>query len=350
MNGENRSRAEIEREMVLSTFYHGLGPIRQWLDDDSVTEIMVNPGGKVFVESSGEIAYKGELFTEEIIKTALQGAAKFNRKDMLMDSASSIVNASIDNLRISGAQAPVSPKGSFITIRKHMDASHRPSLEELVTDKQALTQDQADLLVELIVNRRYNCIFAGGTGSGKTTLINAVLAKIPHYERVISVEDAKELEIKVPNSFPIITNPDIGITARLAIQTLLRQRPDRIILGETRGDETYDLIRALNSGHPGSMTSIHANSALDALDSLQMLYQMSLPANASISTESARHFISRVVHLVVYVDRHVQEVDGRYLVLRGVAEICLVKGVDRQGRFVLEDVTTQGKDHAVEVR
>lgn len=332
----------VNHEYLMQVIREHFEPIRQWIDDKAVTEIMINPGGKVFIESSGEIIQLDMNFPENTIEMCIKTIAKLVGKDAKSSDASAIVNAAVDDMRVAGGLYPVCPEGSFLTLRKHMSAQERPTLDDLVEKKKALTRQQADLLTELVICQRKNCIFAGGTGSGKTTLINAILSLIPHYERVISVEDARELNIPLPDAFTLITNPQAGLTARLAIQTLLRHRPDRIIVGETRGDETYDLIRALNSGHPGSMSSVHSNSALDALDTLQMLYQQSLPPNASLPAEEVKKFIARVVNVVVYVHRAVQIIDGRPTVMRGVKEICLVKGVEN-GNFVLENIT----DHSI---
>lgn len=329
----------VNHAYLMQVIREHFAPIKPWIDDKTVTEIMINPGGKVFIESGGEIRQLDVHFPENTIEMCIKTIAKLVGKDAKTGDASAIVNAAVDDMRVAGGLYPVCPEGSFLTLRKHMSVQERPTLEDLIEKKKALTRQQANFLTEQVIYQRKNCIFAGGTGSGKTTLINAILRRIPPYERVISVEDARELNIDLPNAFTLITNVQAGLTARLAIQALLRHRPDRIIVGETRGDETYDLIRALNSGHPGSISSVHANSALDAMDTLQMLYQQSLPPNASLPAEEVKKFIARVVHVVVYVHREIRMEDGCPKIVRGVKEICLVKGVEN-GNFVLENVTT----------
>lgn len=315
-----------------------LKPIEQWLADKNVTELMVNPGGHVYVESHGVIEYKGQLLNENAINMALTAVAKYVAQDSIAGTASGIVNASIEDMRIAGAKAPASPDGSFFTIRKHQDKSERPTLEDLIYKKNALTQEQADKLIDLIVNQRKNCIIAGGTGSGKTTLTNALLSKIPNHERIVSVEDSRELQINVDNKIPLLAdNSKLGMTARDFVKLAMRLRPDRLILGETRGDETYDLVRAFNSGHPGSISTVHADSAEQALSALEMLFQMSLPKGASLSTDLVRQYIAKSVNVVVFADRHVEIHDRVAKVVRKISQICLVKGVENE-EYRLENI------------
>jgi pilus assembly protein CpaF len=327
----------LNPKIIIDIIKSNLQPINLWLEDSSVTEIMVNPGGHVFVEAAGVLSYKGQLLKENNVVMTIKAVSKIVGKDAISGKANSLVNASIEDLRISGALAPVSQNGSFLTIRKHQDKADRPTLNDLVYLKKALTQEQADKLVELVIHNRLNCIIAGGTGSGKTTLTNALLSKIPEYERIVTIEDARELQIDVPNLVPLLCNSEEGITARDLVKLAMRSRPDRLILGETRGDETYDLIRAFNSGHPGSISTIHSDSAELALGALEMLFQMSLPANASISSDLVRQYIAKSVKVVVYVHRGIEEMDGIAKVVRKVTEICLVKGA-ANGRYELENV------------
>lgn len=328
----------LNPQVVLTILNQQLQPLRPWLEDANVNEIMVNPGGHVFVESKGEIHYHGQLLSEDSIEMALTAVAKVVSQDAIANTATGIVNASIDDMRIAGAKKPACPDGSFFTIRKHQDKSERPSLEELIEEKKALTREQADLLVELIVHKRQNCIIAGGTGSGKTTLTNALLAKIPQHERVISVEDSRELQIPIPNTLALVANPqEKGMKARDYVKLAMRLRPDRLVLGETRGDETYDLIRAFNSGHPGSISTVHADSAQQALSALEMLFQMSLPPGAQLSAELVRQYIAKSVNLIVFADRRIEVVEGKPLVVRKISEILLIKGAN-DGQYVFENI------------
>jgi pilus assembly protein CpaF len=319
---------------ILATQLH---PVREWLDDTSVTELMINPGGLVFVEANGVIHPKGPLLKQGSIDMALTAIAKLVGRDAIANTASAIVNASIEDMRIAGAKMPVCPDGSFMTIRKHKDKSQRPTLDDLINKYKALTQQQADLLIKLIIKEHKNSIIAGGTGSGKTTLLNALLSQIGEHERIITIEDSREIQLSVPNVIPMLSNPDDGITARDLVKLAMRMRPDRLILGETRGDETYDLIRAFNSGHPGSVSTVHADSAVQALSALEMLFQMSLPANASMPPELVKRYIAESVHLIVFAARRIVPVDGVQHVVRRIEQISLITGVQNE-KYLLETV------------
>ncbi|UTY55874.1 CpaF family protein [Massilia sp. erpn] len=325
----------LNPKVALDILAAQLQPVRQWLDDPSVTELMINPGGLVFVEADGVIVPQGALLTEGSINMALTAIAKLVGKDSIANSATAIVNASIEDMRIAGAKAPVCPDGSFMTIRKHKDKSRRPTLDELIHKYRALTREQADLLIRLVIQEHKNCIIAGGTGSGKTTLLNALLSQIGAHERILTIEDSREIHIAVPNVISVLSNPDDGIAARDLVKLAMRMRPDRLILGETRGDETYDLIRAFNSGHPGSVSTIHADSAVQALSALEMLFQMSLPPNASMPPELVKRYLAESVHVIVFAARRIVPVDGVQHVVRRIEQISLITGVHNEN-YLLE--------------
>lgn len=306
------------------------------MDRKDITELMINPGGHIYIEAKGIITYEGQLLSPISIDMALTAVAKYVGQDALAGSKSALVGASIEDMRIAGAKQPTCPDGSFLTIRKHQEKGDRPTLEKLI-EMGALTEAQAEKLISLVIRERMNCIVAGATGSGKTTLLNALLSQIPHSERLITIEDSREIQLGVPNVVNLLSNPSNGIHARDLVQLAMRLRPDRLILGETRGHETYDLIRAFNSGHPGSVSTIHADSAEQALDALEMLYQMSLPANASMPPELVRRYIAKSVHLVVFAGRRNVHKGDVTTVVRRIEQICLVKGV-KDGEYVFEDV------------
>ena len=326
----------LEPENILKILRRKLFPIEEWLADKSVNEIMINPGGYVFVERRGELEFVGQVLDDDMINMALTAVAKLSNQDAKSGESSAIVNASIADMRIAGAISPVSPKGSFMTIRKHQHADDRPTLDDLVKNYKSITQAQVDTLIDLVIVQRKNCLIAGGTGSGKTTLTNALLSQLPSYERILTIEDSCELQVKVPNILSLLTDPLAGITARDLVKLAMRMRPDRLILGETRGDETYDLIRAFNSGHPGSISTIHADSAKTSLSALEMLFQMSLPKNASMSTDVVKDYLAQSVNVVVYAGRRIEMIDGVHKVVRNVEQICLVKGYSN-GKYELVD-------------
>lgn len=326
----------VQPQVLIDSIKRQLQPIQSWLDDPRVTEIMINPGGHVFVESSGVIANVGQLLDEGSIHRTIISVGKTVGKNPMPGGVNAIVYASIDDLRFSGALKGISPDGSFICIRKHQDSNKRPTMEQLI-EKGMITKDQADRIEELVIKQRKNLFIVGGTGSGKTTLLNALLNKIPHHERIQTIEDSREIQIQVPNFFPLVSNPDTGVTSRDLVKLALRTRPDRLILGETRGEETYDLIRAFNSGHPGSISTLHADSAEQGLSALEMMFQMSLPANASLSESAMRQFIASSVNLVVFINRSIKVVDDVAHVVRKVEQICNVKGV-KDGKYDLENI------------
>lgn len=326
----------LKIEEIQRVLAEQLRPVQHLLERKDITELMINPGGHVYVEAKGVITYEGQLLTTGAIDMALTAVAKYVNQDAIAGTKSALVGASIEDMRIAGAKAPTCPDGSFLTVRKHQDKGDRPTLEKLI-EMGALTVEQAEKLVSLVVHQRMNCIVAGATGSGKTTLLNALLSRISRNERLITIEDSREIQIADAHVIPLLSNPSNGIQARDLVQLAMRLRPDRLILGETRGHETYDLIRAFNSGHPGSVSTIHADSAEQALDALEMLYQMSLPANASMPPELVRRYIAKSVHVVVFAGRRNVHQGDVTTVVRRIEQICLVKGV-KDGEYDFEDV------------
>lgn len=326
----------LKYEKIHSMLAEQLAPVREFLVRPDVNELMINPGGHVYVEASSKITYAGQLLTNNAIEMALSAVAKTVGQEAVVGNKSALVSASIDDMRVAGALHPISPDGSFLTIRKHRSNEDRPSLEKLV-EMGALTETQAEKLLELVIREKLNCLVAGATGSGKTTLLNGLLGKLPKNERIVTIEDSREVKLAVPNTIHLLSNPANKVFARDLVQLAMRLRPDRLILGETRGHETYDLIRAFNSGHPGSVSTIHADSASQALDALEMLYQMSLPENASMPPDLVRKYIASSVHLVVFAGRRNVPDGDEITVVRRIEQICKVKGV-KDGEYVLEDV------------
>lgn len=327
----------LEKKVLSDMIASKLMPIKPWLEDKTVTEIMINPGGGVFVEAAGEVSYKGKLFEDIEIEGAIITVGKMaGRNTNAGRENDPIVYAGIDDLRFSGALAPVSPIGAFITIRKHSNSSERPTLEQLV-QWDMLTQEQSAKLENLVLHEPKNMFMVGATGSGKTTLLNALLNKLPEHERVITIEDSREIQLNREHHIPLLVDNDKKITARRLVQLTLRMRPDRLILGETRGEETYDTIRAFNTGHPGNISTIHADSAAQGLSALEMMFQMSLPENASMSESVMRKCIADAVNVVVFVKRSTEKRGEVTKVVRKVTEICIVKGV-MNGQYVLENI------------
>ena len=324
----------LKRQYIHDQLTANLAPIKQFLEDDSVTEIMLNPGGFVFVEAGGKMTAYGSIISDASIVSAIRAVAAINNRSADKKGTSALVNARFEDFRIAGALDSVSPDGAYLTIRKHQHKSDRPTLESLI-ERKALTPREAHTLVDLVVVQGKNCLLAGPTGSGKTTLTNALLSKVPSYERVVMIEDTRELQVTVPNRVSLVTDPEAGIHAEDLVRLAMRSRPDRLVLGETRGRDTFDLIRAFRSGHSGSISTLHANSAADTLEALGMLYQQSIPPGANISVESMMRSIAAAVHVIVYVGRRIGEVDGEVRITRKVEDILLVKGI-KDGEYIYE--------------
>lgn len=327
----------LKRDYVISQLQLHIRPLAHILGDPEVTEVMINPRGRVFVERAGIISHPDITLSEGAIVQALMAVGKLVHRDCIPNSEQSIIDASIHDLRLAGAQT-VSPGGSFLTIRKHQDGKKRPTIKELVQDYQALSQEQADVLIRLLVKDKKNLIIAGGTGSGKTTIANALLGELPLHERVITIEDTKEFSLKVPDWVDMVTNPKVGLTARLLVKLAMRSRPDRLVLGETRGDETFDLIRAFNSGHDGGVSTVHASDPWSALEALEMLFAMSVPAGSSIPSDMVRQYIAKSVNVVLFAGRRIeQSPDGLFRTVRRVENILIIKGV-KNGYYDYEEI------------
>lgn len=307
-----------------------LGPLTDYFEEPGITEVMVNGNGRVWLERRGEMVKTDTVMSEDSRVVALTAIAKAVGRDLKHGTPDSIVSTSIGDLRFAGAVG-VEENGTTLCVRKHMPSSERPTLEQLI-DRQMLSIEEARILIDLIVKKR-TIVFAGVTGSGKTTLLNALASRLPPFERVGLIEDAREVSIPSENKDCYLSNAQAGITSRLLVQHALRSRYDRLILGETRGEDTFDLIRGLSAGHAG-LTTLHANSATDALYALEMMFQMSLPAGADIPIDVTRRYISRAIHCVVYCERWYEaDEQGSIRSKRAVTEIKLVKGVSSNGDY-----------------
>jgi pilus assembly protein CpaF len=268
----------MERDEVFrATLARFLEPISEFLDDPTVSEVMVNGPDEVYVERAGMVTRTDARFEdEEALMSAARNIAQFTNKRITPDTAR------FDSRLPDGSRVHVvlprcsNAKGLCMAIRKFSRKTF--TLEGLV-ERGAFT-DQVREYVELVVELEKNLIVSGGTGSGKTSLLNAVSGKIPATERIIVIEDSSELQLQQPHVLPFETRqPDRhgrgGVTIRDLFHSALRMRPDRIVIGECRGGEALDLIQAMTSGHGGSMSTLHANSSADALNRLETMALMS---------------------------------------------------------------------------
>lgn len=319
-----------------------LKQIAPLMDDKLVTEVMVIGSGRVFVERTGSIEKTDIVIPENDRIMALIAVAKYaggdsKGYDLQEGTESAVVSTSIGGLRFAGAMSGVDSTGTTLTIRKHLDPEERPDLKQLVAWGM-LSDELAALLIEYIVHRRMNCVFAGPTSGGKTTLANAVLMHLPSHERIGLIEDAREMALRVEHKNCYLAQPQTGLTAKVLVKQAMRERYDRLILSETRGDDTFDLLRALSSGHNGSVTTLHASSALGALSTLELLFQMSLPPGVQMSPAAAQGYITSCINLIVFCSRpYVRQPDGTEKSSRRVSEVAVVKGV-ANGIYNLEYV------------
>jgi pilus assembly protein CpaF len=284
----------------LDRIFPFLNPIAHLLQDRDVTEIMINAGGRqIFVETSGEMRQVFDIrLTDYQVSMAAKNIARSFDEDI--SNASPILDARLeDGSRVAVMFPPCSVDGITMTIRRF---GRRYSLEDLV-ECGGISSDQAGQLVGAI-QARQNILISGGTNTGKTTLLNGLAAHIPDAQRLALLEDTPEISIHNSNLIRFTTRreqkdvPAVPMAALL--KAALRHRPDRIILGEVRGAEAFDLLQALNTGHQGSMTTIHANSAPDALHRLADCVAMS---GFDLPDRVVRGSIARAVHVVVHLGR-----------------------------------------------
>lgn len=307
----------------------GYGPITDLLEDDTVTEIMVNSPKDIYVEIDGKIV-KDESVSfindTHIIRTIQRMVQPLGKT---IDAANPMVDARLrDGSRLNAIIPPLSLKGPVVTIRKF--AKNLDGIEDLLR-KGTLTNDMA-LFLDACVKAKLNIIISGGTGTGKTTLLNILSSFIDNSERIVTIEDAAELKLNQQHVISLETRSvnyegEGEVTMRDLVRNSLRMRPDRIIVGEVRGKEAFDMLQAMNTGHEGSITTLHSNSVTDALDRLEtmmLMNEMELPVSA------IRGYIENAIDIVIQIDRLS---DGK----RKVTSISEVSGFN-DGRITLKEI------------
>jgi pilus assembly protein CpaF len=296
------SREDREQLAVaLSDDILGYGPLERLLADDSVTEIMVNGPHEVWLERNGRLQKTAVLFSDEshLRRVINKMVAEVGRR---IDESSPMVDARMpDGSRINAVIPPLSLSGSLLTIRKF--GSERLHVDDLIR-LGTLTPETAELL-ERCVEARLNVLISGGTGSGKTTLLNALSTAIPDSERIVTIEDAAELRLAQRHVLRLECRPsnieDGGeVTIRDLVRNSLRMRPDRIIVGEVRGAEALDMLQALNTGHDGSLSTIHANTARDALARVETMVLM---AGYDLPLLAVRQQVTSALDLIIQLER-----------------------------------------------
>jgi pilus assembly protein CpaF len=298
----------------------GLGPLEPFLEDDDVTDVLVNGPFDIFVERRGKLERTTARFrdAQHLVSVAQRIAAAVGRR---IDEASPMVDARLaDGSRVNIVLPPLVLNGGTISIRKF--PKHALTLDAMVR-QQNLSPELAHLL-QIAAHSRLNILISGGTGSGKTTLLNAVSQHIETTERIITIEDAVELRLQQPHVVQMETRPPNiegagHIPQRELVRNALRMRPDRIIVGEVRGPEAFDMLQAMNTGHDGSMTTVHANSPRDALYRVENMVMM---ANLSLPLRAIRMQVASALNLVVHIERMRDGVRR----VQNVAEIAGMEG------------------------
>lgn len=318
VNMNAREQRALAEELVHDIL--GLGPLEPLLEDDTIADIMVNGPDKTFVERSGKVVLSGIRFrdTAHLMNICQRIATAVGRR---IDESSPMVDARLaDGSRVNIVFPPLALDGPYVSIRKF--GRKTIDFAKLIEWK-ALTAPVARIL-EIASQCRLNVVISGGTGSGKTTMMNAMSRLIDVGERVVTVEDAAELQFQQPHVVRLETRPSSlegkgEITQRDLVRNALRMRPDRIIIGEVRGAEAFDMLQAMNTGHDGSMSTIHANTTRDALTRIENMVQM---GNMGLPAKAIRTQIVGAVDLIIQVAR---QRDGGRRVTQ-VTEVCGMEG------------------------
>jgi pilus assembly protein CpaF len=312
--------AELER--FVDDILHemtGLGPIEPLLADDSINDILINTHNQIYIERRGKLELSNARFKDEphLIRIINKIVSTVGRR---VDESQPMCDARLpDGSRVNVAIKPIAVDGPLVSIRKF---SKKPLSMERLVDANSISKEMAALLTVAVAGR-ITILVSGGTGSGKTTMLNALSSYIAHDERLITIEDAAELQLQQPHVGRMETRPSNlegkgEIRQRELLKNALRMRPDRIIVGECRGEEAFDMLQAMNTGHEGSMTTIHANTARDAMSRLEQMIGM---AGFPMTIQSTRSQIAAAIRLIVQLSRLS---DGR----RRVTSVTEVSGIE----------------------
>ncbi|MBW1939991.1 MAG: CpaF family protein [Deltaproteobacteria bacterium] len=332
---KERLFVEIEDEVL------GLGPLEPFIKDDTVSDILVNSYRQIFVERFGKLEISDSRFKDEahLMRIIDKIVSSVGRR---IDESSPMVDARLpDGSRVNAIIPPLAIDGASLSIRRF-------GRDPLLLDDLILLKSFTDGIGELlkgIVKARLNVLISGGTGSGKTTLLNVMSQFIPDVDRVITIEDAAELQLKQMHLVRLETRPPNiegkgEVTARDLVRNSLRMRPDRIIVGEVRSQEAFDMLQAMNTGHDGSLTTIHANTPRDAIMRLESMISM---ANLDIPYEFMRRFISSAINVIIQISRlpdgtrklmSIQEITGMEGNIITLQEIFSFQqtGMDEEGK------------------
>jgi len=334
-------REKLSREILDEIF--GLGPLEPLLKDPTISDILVNRFDRVYVERAGKLEITGLSFkdNQHLMQIIDRIVSRIGRR---VDESSPMVDARLqDGSRVNAIIPPLALDGACLSIRRF---GRDPITARNMLDNKTLTEPMLELL-SAVVKGRLNVIISGGTGAGKTTVLNVLSGYIPNSERIVTIEDAAELQLKQEHIVRLETRPPNiegkgSVRMRQLVINSLRMRPDRIVVGEVRGEEAFDMLQAMNTGHEGSLTTVHANSPRDALARIENMVSM---ANLNIPERAIRHQIANAVHAVVQVARLS---DGSRKVLT-ISEVTGMEGdmIALQDIFVFERT---GVDESGKVR
>ncbi len=324
LNDEQAAVNDIERRSLVRDIQHemlGFGPLELLMADATVSDILVNRYDRIFVERRGKLEMTAVRFNDEkhLLRIIDKIVSLVGRR---IDESSPMVDARLpDGSRVNAVIPPVAIDGPMMSIRRF---AHIPlKMGNLVSEElRSLTPDMAQML-EGLCKAKVNMIISGGTGAGKTTLLNILSGYIPRNERIVTIEDAAELQLQQPHVIRMETRPmnieEKGeISQRALVRNALRMRPDRIVIGEVRGAEAVDMLQAMNTGHEGSLTTIHANTPRDAIARLENMIGM---ANLNLPHKAARQQIAAAITVVI---QGLRLIDGR----RKITSICEITGME----------------------
>jgi pilus assembly protein CpaF len=320
-------REQLSREILDEIF--GLGPLEPLLKDPTISDILVNRFDRVYVERGGKLEITGLSFkdNQHLMQIIDRIVSRIGRR---VDESSPMVDARLqDGSRVNAIIPPLALDGACLSIRRF---GRDPVTARNMLDNKTLTEPMLELL-SAMVKGRLNLLISGGTGAGKTTVLNVLSGYIPNSERIVTIEDAAELQLKQEHVVRLETRPPNiegkgSVRMRQLVINSLRMRPDRIVVGEVRGEEAFDMLQAMNTGHEGSLTTVHANSPRDALSRVENMVSM---ANLNIPERAIRHQIANAVHAVVQVARLS---DGS----RKIITVSEVVGIDSDNMIELQDV------------
>jgi pilus assembly protein CpaF len=343
---ENMPLSTSDRERLVEEVRHelfGLGPLEPLLADPTISDILVNSPQNIYIERRGKLERTNVTFKddEHLMRVIERIVSSVGRR---IDESSPMVDARLsDGSRVNAIIPPLSLDGPVLSIRRF---GAEPLRISKLIEIGALTKDIADMF-EMCVSARLNILISGGTGAGKTTLLNALSAYIPEEQRIVTIEDSAELQLQQPHVVRLETRPSNiegrgEVTQRDLVKNALRMRPDRIVIGEVRGGEAIDMLQAMNTGHDGSLTTVHANTPRDALARLETMIQMT---GMKLSERAMRQQIASALNLVIQAARlsdgtrrvvSISEITGMEGDTITMQEIFMFerKGIDKDGNVV----------------